>query len=86
MIPEARPLTIGPKNAEAMIGHSWRWLRDHAEELGVRLVQIDGKRVVMADELLAALERFASPAAPPAEPLEAEDEIAAMRRRIARAG
>jgi hypothetical protein len=76
-----RPVSIGPKNAEAMTGHSWRWLRDHASELGVAIVKVDGKSVILADELLAALEKR-RPA-----PVEAPvDELEAMRERVRRAG
>jgi len=77
------PLCIGPRNAEAMIGHTWRWLRDHAAELGVDFITIDRKRVILAAPLLAALERRARPS----ETLsDGDDELAAMRERIRRAG
>lgn len=78
---EIRPIAIGPKNAEAMCGHSWRWLRDHAAELGVEIIAIDGKRCILADRLLAALEKRAAP--PVVEPV---DELEQMRERIRRAG
>jgi hypothetical protein len=77
-----RPITIGPRNAEAATGVSWRWIRDHAPELGITIIQVDGKRVVLASELLAALERRARPETD--EPQVDNDELAEMRRRIAR--
>jgi hypothetical protein len=76
-----RPLCIGSGNAVAMTGHSWRWLRDHAEELGVAIVKVDGKAVIIADELLAALEKRRP--APVEEPI---DELEMMRERVRRAG
>lgn len=83
-----RPLTIGPANAEAATGVSWRWIRDHASQLGVEIVKIDGKSVILADRLLAALERRAQPVPADADhdTEELSDELVAMRARIARAG
>ena len=78
-----RPIAIGPKNAESMIGHSWRWLRDHAAELRVPIVVIDGKRLIPAEPLRVALEARAPTAAGEAT---AADELAAMRARVALAG
>ncbi len=98
------PLTVGPRNCEAATGVPWRWLREHAAELGVAIVRVDGKSVIVASELLAALERYPGrhatnagsgdggmgtgvTALPPADDRqESEDELAAMRRRVARAG
>jgi hypothetical protein len=50
-----RPLLIGPANALACTGFSWRWCRDHAAELGVRFVGAGRKRAIVASEFLAAL-------------------------------
>lgn len=82
------PLTVGPRNCEAATGVPWRWLRDHAAELGVQIVRIDGKSVIVATELLAALERYAGRigTAFDDQPEATRDELAAMRTRIARAG
>ncbi len=79
---QARPICIGPRNAESMTGHSWRWLRDHARELGVDLIAIDGKRVLMADQLLEALQRRGVAAQEP----NSTDDLEAFRERIRRAG
>ena len=86
-----QPLTIGPRNAEAATGVTWRWIRDHAPELGVQVVRVDGKAFVLAAELLAALERYAGvnhglPTDDHDAGDESADELASMRRRIARAG
>jgi hypothetical protein len=82
-----RPITITPRNAEQATGFKWRWLCDHAAELGIEIITIDGKRCIIAARLLAALERYAAHAEPVVEPEnDVEDEIAEMRRRVARAG
>ena len=83
-VADIRPITIGPKNAEAMTGLSWRWIRDHADELGVEIIAIDGKRFILADRLLVALKSRSK--ATPAATVDDLDELAAMRRRISRAG
>lgn len=50
------PLLIGPKNAEAVTGFSWRWCRDAARRLAVPFVCHGRKRAIRADLFLAALE------------------------------
>ena len=75
------PLAIGPRNCEQMVGHPWRWLRDHADELGVEVIKIDGKSCILAAPLLAALEMRAT-AAPDAQPTDERHELAAMRARF----
>lgn len=79
---EVMPLAIGTKNAEAMTGFSWRWLRDHASELGVEVIAIDGKSCILAEPLLAAL-IVRSPARAVGQEV---DELEEMRERIRRAG
>jgi hypothetical protein len=78
------PITIGPKNAEQMTGHTWRWLREHAAEMGVEVIQVDGKRFIVAAALLEALEKRSVKAAP--EEYDERDELARMRARVAMAG
>jgi hypothetical protein len=51
------PLLIGPRNCEQLTGLSWRYLRDHARELGIEPVHIGRKLVVPAAAFLKALER-----------------------------
>ena len=77
------PIAISSKNAESAVGVPWRWLRDHAAELGVTIIKIGGKSMIKADDLLAALERRACPTTD--EPQVDGDELARMRARIARA-
>lgn len=81
VLSEITPLTIGTKNAEQMTGFSWRWLRDHAPELGVEIIQIDGKSCILAEPLLAAIEQRSTPRVAPEV-----DELEVMRERIRRAG
>ena len=81
---DPRPIAIGPKNCEALCGVPWRWLRDHTAELGIELVQIDGKRVALAAHVEAALAARASKA--PANDASDANELNAWRARIARAG
>jgi hypothetical protein len=77
----ASAICIGPANCEATTGMPWRFVRDHAPELGVEFIAIGGKRVILASALLAALERRGN-----AAPADDVDELAEMRARIARAG
>jgi hypothetical protein len=86
MTVDVRPITIGPRNAEQMTGHTWRWLRDHAAELGVEIISINRKRVILGDALLAALAARSTRTVKPEPEVDVRDEIAEMRRRIARAG
>lgn len=73
---------IGPKNAELVIGHPWRWCRDHAKAWGVPMLTVDRKTVIPVEAFCKALEAHAAPT-------EAYDEMAeleAMRERVRRAG
>lgn len=77
---------IGPANALDKTGASWRFWRDNAKELGLTIVQINGKPskdgkgfkggkgFILPGEIAAALRRLraAAEAEPPAEPTEAE--------------
>lgn len=73
-------LTVGPANCEAVTGLPWRHVRDHAEELGLEFVSVGAKRVLLADRLLAALEkRTTTPTVPE------DDELERARREIAEA-
>ena len=79
----AAPLSIGPKNAEALTGLSWRWLRDNAEDLGVEVVRVGGKSFIPAGSLREALERRAlSTEGSAAEPDEEELTVEDIARRL----
>jgi hypothetical protein len=56
-----RPAFIGPRNAEAVTGQSWRWCRDHARAWGVVVLRVDAKPLVRLDEFVVALEAHAEP-------------------------
>lgn len=73
---------LGPKNAEAVVGHSWRWCRAHARAWGVQLLTVDRKTVIPAEAFCAALEAHAAGNDAQAEATELE----AMRDRVRRAG
>jgi hypothetical protein len=79
---------LGPKNTEAVVGHGWRWCRDHAKAWGVPVLRVDAKPLIPAAEFFAALEAHAEPvAADVAEPeLNEADELARMRAKVAAAG
>ena len=74
--PPTHPLFIGPGNALAATGHSWRWCRDTARRLGVQIINVRGssKSVIVAVELLDAIARdervqaSTRPTVPPPEP------------------
>jgi hypothetical protein len=82
------PLFIGPLNATAMTGHSWRWCRDTARRLGVSVINVRGssKSVIVAAELLDAIARdeqahaATRPTAPPPAP-GSDAEYAALLER-----
>lgn len=83
------PLAIGPANCEPMLGVSWRWLRDHAAELGLEVVRVGSKSFVEAAPALAAIRRHGVPCPPsegrsedPTPSPEPVDELEAMRRRL----
>jgi hypothetical protein len=46
------PLLLGELNAEAVVGRSWRWVKDTANALGVPVYR---HRLVDAERFLAAL-------------------------------
>lgn len=75
----AVPLLISSRNAEAVIGQTWRWLRDHAADLGLEILTVDGKRFIDAAAALDAIKRRAAVQAPPAPP---PAELEKMRARI----
>lgn len=64
---DVRPLLLGPKNCEAATGLPWRWCRDTAQRLGVRLVTAGRKQAIPADQFLAALEAANETSEPVAE-------------------
>lgn len=74
----ACPITIGTRNCEQMTGVSWRWVRDHAAELGVPVWRVGGQRgksMIPAAQLLAALERIAEREPPPRERTDEEERV-----------
>ena len=77
-----RPVLIGPANALEMTGAPWAYWRRHAMELGLEIVAIGSKHFIRAADLDAMV---ASRTPPKIEPTT-EDEIAAMRERVRRAG
>lgn len=76
-----RPHMLGPRNVEAAIGHSWRWVRDHARAWGVPVLRVDAKPLIPAEPFFTALEAHAVVEGPVREPDEA-DELEALRRRL----
>jgi len=77
-------IVIGPANCEAATGWPWRWVRDHARELGVPLLGAGRKCGVRADLLVAALER--QPAVPDNEAATPADPAEVVRQLLRRAG
>jgi hypothetical protein len=77
----ARPLFIGPRNAEAVTGQAWRWCRDHARAWGVPILRVDAKPLIRTDEFAAALEAHAEPDQA-ASPADDATELEAMRRQL----
>jgi hypothetical protein len=81
------PLFIGPLNAVDVCGHPWRWVRNVAKQLGVRMITPPGssKTLIPAHELVAALERAGKlhePEAPIMPEPGSADELAAMRSKL----
>jgi hypothetical protein len=73
---------LGPKNAEAVVGHPWRWCRDHARAWGVPVLTVDRKTCIPTEPFFAALEAHAVK-----QPeLDELSELEAMRERVRRAG
>jgi hypothetical protein len=80
---DVAPVAIGSNNAELVTGYSWRWLRDHADELGVEVIKVDGKSFILASDLAAALERRKTPApATDSVELSQESELVQLRARL----
>lgn len=78
------PLLLGPANCESAVGLPWRFVRDHAPELGVPIIGTGRKRCVRADLFIEALERSGAgdlPSLAKAEP-EPLDAAEAVRRAI----
>ncbi len=79
------PLLLGPANCESAVGLPWRFVRDHAPELGVPIIGTGRKRCVRADLFIEALERSGAggdlPSVAKAEP-EPLDPAEAVRRAI----
>lgn len=73
-----QPVLIGPKNCREMIGTDWRWLRDHAGELGIEIRRVRGKPFAIAGDVLAAVRRYGQLVAgsAPANDDERDDEPA----------
>lgn len=71
------PLAIGPSNAAAALGLSWRETLSLARRLGVPVLASGERRVIPASALLAALERRPAVTAGEVEP---DPESAVLRR------
>lgn len=56
-VASATPKYISVRNAEAIVGQGYRWVRDTARALGVRVIPVGKKRLIPADEFFAAVER-----------------------------
>jgi hypothetical protein len=73
---------IGPANCEAALGVGWRWLRDHAEALGLTVLRVEGKPFVEASAALEAIRRHGAPEVEAAS-AEAEPEtLESIRARL----
>lgn len=81
-------LYLGPDNAEACVGYSWRWVRDTARELGVPLVQVGRRYLIPVEAFRAALEREQVPVTEAANDVTRLASPEAVRRALglARAG
>lgn len=49
------PLLLGPKNCEAATGLPWRFVRDHARQLGIEPIRVGKKLCVPVAAFLGAL-------------------------------
>lgn len=76
------PLAIGPANCEAALGVNWRWLRDHAEALGLTVLRVDGKPFVEASAALEAIRRHGAPQVEAASAPEHVEDIETIRARL----
>jgi hypothetical protein len=61
------PKYISEQNAKALVGQGYRWCRDKAHELGVKVIAVGRKRFIPAAEFFAALERASQLPAPEVE-------------------
>ena len=82
---KTKPILIGPGNALEATGAPWHYWRRHAKALGVKIIAAGSKRFIIAETLVDALERRSQRPVLVPEPTE-QDELAAMHKRIARAG
>lgn len=80
------PLYVGPRNAEAMTGQKWRWVRDFARANDVPIISVStrgdpkrGKSMIPVTPLVEAIERHREHVAP-AE--SHEDELEKLRRAL----
>lgn len=78
------PLMVGPVNCEPVLGVSWRWLRDHAGDLGLKVLRVEGKPFVEALAALEAIRRHGTPVTDeePTDNSECVDELEAYRARL----
>lgn len=68
-------LLISTGNAMAVVGQSYRWVRDRAPQLGVAVLRDGKKSFVEAEAFLSALKAKNAQPAP-------DDPEVAMRRRV----
>lgn len=82
------PVLLGPANALAATGASWRWVRDAAAELRVPLLKHGKKQFVDAAAFVAALRKAQAAGDAPRpegqedEPMSVEEAAAIIRNRI----
>ncbi|HEX4336354.1 MAG TPA: hypothetical protein VH062_10605 [Polyangiaceae bacterium] len=74
-----RPILVSSGNCAAVVGQSWRWVRDNASLLGVTIHRVRGKSFVEADALLAGIRRTASVANDGDDVGESGDELERLR-------
>jgi hypothetical protein len=43
------PILISVKNAEAVVGQSWRWVKQYARDCGVPIYRANGKPFIEAE-------------------------------------
>lgn len=73
------PLLLGPKNCELMTGLPWRFVRDHARELGIAPLKVGKKLCVPADAFMRALQGVT---VVESDAVELADPAAALRARL----
>lgn len=84
-IASVAPLTIGPANCEAVLGVSWRWLRDHAKGLELTILRVNGKPFVEAAAALEAIRRHGvkpQSEEPPQDTAPEADELSGLCKRL----